>query len=197
MREMVKMVIVLTVLSSLSGGLLTALKNTTEERIDNQVLKFVKGPAIETIMEGAQNDPVADRFSLTVDGMERNFFVGVFDGNPQAVAFEAKASGFGGDMGVMVGFNVNTDKIIGVSVTTHNETPGIGATVETNTDFKNQFAGLPADTDPKVKKDGGGINAMSGATVTSRGVCTAVRKATDLYQQIKSQIKDQVKTFTG
>lgn len=194
---MLKMVIVLTVLSSLSGGLLAALKNTTEERIDNQVLKFVKGPAIEKILEGAANDPVSDRFSLAVDGEEKNFFVGVFDGTPKAVAFETKASGYGGDMGVMVAFDTETGKIIGVSVTTHNETPGVGATVEKDADFKNQFAGLPADADPKVKKDGGSINAMSGATITSRAVCKAVGKATDLYQQLSSKIKDQVKTFTG
>ncbi len=197
MREMLKMVIVLTVLSSLSGGLLAALKNTTEERIDSQVLKFVKGPAIEKILEGATNDPVSDRFSLAVDDKEKNFFVGVYDGTPKAVAFETRASGYGGDMGVMVAFNTETGKIIGVSVTTHNETPGVGATVEKDADFKSQFAGLPADADPKVKKDGGSINAMSGATITSRAVCKAVGKATNLYKQLSSKIKDQVKTFTG
>lgn len=197
MREMIKMVIVLTVLSSLSGGLLAALKNTTEERIDSQVLKFVKGPAIKKILEGASNDPVSDRFSIEIEGAERNFFVGVYDGKARAVAFETKASGYGGEMGVMVAFDVETDKIMGVSVTTHNETPGVGATVETNTDFKNQFSGLPADANPNVKEDGGGINAMSGATITSRAVCTAVGKATDFYQQMRSEIKDQAKTFSG
>lgn len=197
MREMVKMVIVLTVLSSLSGGLLAALKNNTQDRIDSQVLKFVQGPAIENILEDAANDPVSDRFSLTADEEEKDFFVGVYDGTPKAVAFETSASGYGGNMGVMVAFNVETDEVMGVSVTTHNETPGIGATVETDTNFKDQFAGLPADAAPSVKDDGGDINAMSGATVTSRAVCKAVRRATDLYQQLQSEIKDQVKTFTG
>ncbi|MFW6334349.1 MAG: RnfABCDGE type electron transport complex subunit G [Desulfosalsimonas sp.] len=199
MREMVKMVIVLTVLSSLSGGLLAALKNNTQDRIDSQVLTFVQGPAIEKILEDATNDPVNDRFSLKVEGEEeeRNFFVGVYDDTPRAVAFETRASGYGGDMGVMVAFNVETDEIMGVSVTTHDETPGVGATVETDTNFKNQFAGMSADADPQVKKDGGSINAMSGATVTSRAVCKAVSRATDLYQQMQSQINDQVKTFTG
>ncbi|MBS0013062.1 MAG: RnfABCDGE type electron transport complex subunit G [Desulfobacterales bacterium] len=197
MREMIKMVVVLVVLSSLSGGLLGALKNTTEERIDNQVLKFVKGPAIENILKGADNDPVADRFSLTVGEKENNFFVGVFDGTPKAVAFEAFAGGYGGDLGVMVAVNVKTDEIMGISVTTHNETPGIGATVETDSDFKNQFIGKSAAAAYKVKDDGGDITAMSGATVTSRAVCTAVRRAGDIYEKAKSQIKDQVNNFTG
>ncbi|MFO7860775.1 MAG: RnfABCDGE type electron transport complex subunit G [Desulfosalsimonas sp.] len=197
MREMVKMVVVLVVLSSISGGLLGALKTTTEERIDNQVLKFVQGPAIEDILKDAGNDPVSDRFSLTVGDEEKNFFVGIYDGNPRAVAFETSAGGYGGDMGVMVAVDVETDEIMGISVTTHNETPGIGATIETNEDFKKEFSGKPIIGDHKVKDDGGEITAMSGATVTSRAACKAVTRAGDIYEQVKSQIRDQVKNFTG
>lgn len=197
MREIIKMIVVLTILSSFSGGLLAALKNSTQERIDSQVLKFVKGPAIQKILAKATNDPVSDRFAIKVGEEEKNFFVGIYDGKPKAVAFETKASGFGGEMGVMVAFNIQTDKILGVSVTTHNETPGVGATVETNEDFKNQFAGLPASADPRVKKDGGNITAMSGATITSRAVCTAVGKAAEIYRDLQAKIKDKVKSFTG
>ncbi len=197
MREMVKMVIVLVVLSSLSGGLLAGLKNKYQERIDNQILTFVKGPAIHSILKDASNDPVADRFSLSINDAEKVFFVGIIDGVPRAVAFEAFGGGYGGDLGVMVAVDVQTDEIINISVTTHNETPGIGSAVETDTDFKNQFAGKKAVGDFKVKNDGGEITAMSGATVTSKAVCSAVQRAGDMYQQVKSQIKDQVKNFTG
>ncbi len=197
MREMVKMVIVLTVLSSVSGGLLAAIRNNTQDRIDGQVLKFVKGPAIEKIMEGASNDPINDRFAVEVGDEEKFFFVGVFDGEPKVVAFESKGSGYGGDVGVMVGVNVETGKIHAVSVTTHNETPGLGARVETHTDFKNQFRDVAIGTQTKVRKDGGNITAMSGATITSRAVCTAVREAGDLYAEVKPQIKKQLSNFSG
>ena len=197
MREMIKMVIVLTILSGFSGGLLAAIESTTEQRIESQVLKFVKGPAIEKIMEGAANDPINDRFSLDLQGEAKNFFVGVFDGAPKVVAFETKGGGYGGDVGVMVAVNVETGDIHGVSVTTHNETPGLGARVETNEDFKNQFSGVTIGTDTKVKQEGGDIAAMSGATVTSKAVCTAVRKAGDVYQKAKQQIKEKLSTFSG
>ncbi|MGM0452134.1 MAG: RnfABCDGE type electron transport complex subunit G [Thermodesulfobacteriota bacterium] len=197
MREMMKMVIVLTVLASLSGGLLAAVKNNTQERIDSQVLEFVKGPAILKILEGTSNDPIKDRFSLTVKDEERNFFVAKYDGKPKTVAFETKASGYGGDMGVMVAVNIQTGEISGVSVTTHNETPGIGARIETASDFKNQFEGLSITAGPKVKDDGGEINAMAGATVTSRAVTAAVRKAGDLYKTHESKIKDKAQSFAG
>ncbi len=64
MREMIKMVVVLTVISLLSGGLLAALRDGTKERIESQELEFVKGPAIRSIFEGVTNDPVASRFQI-------------------------------------------------------------------------------------------------------------------------------------
>lgn len=79
MREMIQMVVVLTVLSCVSGGLLAAIKTNTEERIAYQQLKFVKGPAILAILEGSSNNPITDRFTLKDGEVERSFFVGVFD----------------------------------------------------------------------------------------------------------------------
>src|SRR6056297_3076600 len=191
MREMIKMVVVLTVLSTLSGGLLAAIQSSTQERIDSQVLKFVKGPAIQKILEGATNNPVSDRFAVPVGEEEKNFFVGVYEGKPEVVAFETKGGGYGGDVGVMVAVNVESGKIHGVSVTTHNETPGLGARVETDEDFKNQFAGVPIGTETQVKKDGGGITALSGATITSRAFCKAVAKAGQLFEKVKPKIMEK------
>jgi len=197
MREMIKMVVVLTLLSCCSGGLLAAIQDNTQDRIDSQVLKFVKGPAIQTIMEGASNNPIDDRFSLQVDDAEKNFFVGIFDGEPKVVAFETKGGGYGGDVGMMVAVNVQSGEIRGVSVTTHNETPGLGARVETNEEFKNQFQGVPIGTETKVKADGGDISAISGATVTSRAVCKAVQNAGKLYEKVKPQIKEKMASFSS
>jgi len=80
MRELIKMVIVLTILSSFSGGLLAAIRNGTLERIEYQQLTFVKGPAIRAILEGYSNDPIVDRFKITHGDTEKSFFVGFFDG---------------------------------------------------------------------------------------------------------------------
>ncbi len=42
MREMIKMLVVLTILATLSGGLLAAIRDNTKDRIENQVLEFVQ-----------------------------------------------------------------------------------------------------------------------------------------------------------
>jgi len=195
MREMIKMVVVLTILCFFSGGVLAYLRNSTQERIDNQVLEFVKGPAVRTIFEGASNDPIADRFRLKDGDVERTFFVGVYDGEPRGIAFETSGKGFGGNVGVMVGINVKDDKLLGVSVTTHSETPGMGARAKTDPGFVSQFKDLSAKEPFKVTADGGSINALSGATITSRAVSAAATDAEKIYAKLKPQIDDKLKGF--
>lgn len=196
MREMIKMLVVLTVLSTFSGGLLAAINNKTKDKIQIQVLEFVKGPAIRKIFEGITNDPISDRFEIKDGETQRSFFVGVFDGEPKAVAVEAFGKGgYGGDVGLMVGIDVNEDKLIGVGVTTHSETPGMGARAETDPSFAAQFEGLTLKDPLKVTQDGGTINAISGATLTSRAVCSAATEATQVYLQLKPQIVEKMKEF--
>ena len=111
MRDMIKMVVVLSALSFASGGLLAYIQDGTKERIENQVLEFVKGPAIRTIFEGASNDPIVDRFQIKDGDIARTFFVGIFNGEPRAVAFETSGKGYGGVVGLMVGIDVEENKL--------------------------------------------------------------------------------------
>ncbi len=195
MNEMIKMVVVLTVLASVAGGVLAAVNQGTASQIEAQQLQFVKGPAINNLMAGSANNPIEDRFKLTVGDVERSFFVGKFDGKPSTVAFESFAKGFGGDIGVMVAFNMETEKLKGAAVTIHSETPGLGANAKEKPDLVAQFSGLPVSEGVKVTKDGGQINAISGATITSRAVCDAVSKAMGTYQQIKPEIQQEIQKF--
>ena len=195
MREMIKMVVVLTILSFFSGGVLAYIRNNTQERIENQVLEFVKGPAIRAIFEGAGNNPVTDRFTLKDGDVERTFFVGVFDGEPRGVAFETAGKGYGGDVGLMVGIDVKDNQLMGVSVTTHGETPGMGAKAKSDPSFAAQFTGLALEQTVAVTQDGGSISALSGATITSRAVSSAATDADKIYQKLKTQIADKLKEF--
>ena len=67
------MVVVLTVLSFVSGGLLAYVKDGTKDKIEFQQLTFVKGPAIKEILKGATNDPIKDRFKLKDGDTEQAF----------------------------------------------------------------------------------------------------------------------------
>jgi electron transport complex protein RnfG len=197
MREMIKMVVVLTVLSTVSGVLLAFVRDKTAVRIENQQLIFVKGPAINAILAGASNDPVASRFKLKDGEKERSFFVGVFNGEPNAVVFETFGKGFGGILGVMVGVNIKDDKIVGIGITTHSETPGVGSRAKTEPAFAAQFKGQSINNTFKVKADGGQVDAVSGATYTSRGVSDAVTDAGKIYQRLKPQIAENAEKQKG
>jgi electron transport complex protein RnfG len=194
MLELIKMIVVLTIISLASGGLLAALREGTQERIDNQVLEFVKGPAVRQVFEGAANDPIASRFQLKDGDVQRNFFVAVFDGEAKGLALESSSSkGYKGDIGLVVAIDVKADKLMGVGVTTHNETPGLGAKSKSDPKFAAQFKGVPGSGPVKVTQDGGSINAISGATITSRAVCDAVTDALGVYEKLKPQILDKMK----
>ena len=196
MREIIKMVVVLTILSCFSGGLLAYINTATEDRIESQILEFVKGPAVRSIFENASNDPIADRIQIKDGEIEHTFFVAVIDGEPRGVAFETFGKGgYGGDVGLMVGIDVKDDKLIGAGVTTHAETPGMGAKAKSDPSFVAQFQGLAVKDPIKVTKDGGTINAISGATLTSRAVSSAATEAGQIYQQLKPQITEKLKEF--
>jgi len=195
MREIIKMIVVLTVLSCFSGGVLAAIRGGTKDKIEYQQLVFVKGPAIRTILEGCSNDPIVDRFKIKDGDIERSFFVGVFDGKANTVAFESFGKGFGGDIGLMIGVNINDDKIVNIGVTTHSETPGVGSKAKSEPKLSNRFKGLGLINPFKVKADGGQIDAISGATVTSRGVCGGLTEAGNVYNRLKSQVAEKIKAF--
>jgi Na+-translocating ferredoxin:NAD+ oxidoreductase subunit G len=87
-------------------------------------------------------------------------------------------SGYIGNIRLLVGFD--TDGIIkGIEVLEHDETPGYGDLIENaRSDFNLQFVGRdPSREVLKIKKDGGVIDAISGATVTSEAYCEAVQIA--------------------
>jgi len=188
MREMINLFMAVFLFSAVSGGLLAFVKNGTQDRIVDQQLKFVKGPAIKQILEGCSNEPITDRFTIKDGDKERIFFIGEFDGKRNTVAFESKGSGFGGEIDVIVAVNVETDDIVGVAVTTHSETPGVGSRTKDDPSFGAQFKGLPIKETFKVKTDGGQIDAVSGATVSSKGVCGAVTASSAVYLRLKDEI---------
>jgi electron transport complex protein RnfG len=195
MRNMIKLFLAVVLFSAVSGGLLAGLRTATQARIETQQIKFVKGPAIKEILKGCSNDPLVDRFKVKDGKEERSFFAGVFDGKVNTVAMEVFGKGFGGQIGLMVAVNIETDQIVGVSVTTHSETPGLGARAKSDPSFVAQFKGKPINEPFKVKADGGQIDAISGATVTSRGVCGAVVLAAEIYKRLKNSIVEKAKSI--
>ena len=106
---------------------------------------------------------------------------GVFQG----AAVKTSEGGFGGKIDMMVGFLAD-GTIKGTSVLSHAETPGLGANMTGK--FKDQFVDKnPADFRLIVKKDGGDVDAITAATITSRAFSKAVDKAYKAFEANKAQ----------
>lgn len=189
MMELLRMVVVLSVITGLSGFILSTIKVATDPIIEEQVLANVQGPALKEVLLQATNDPIADRKPLSLPGTEQQVLVfpALKDGKLQAVAIEGAGQGYGGDVNVIVGFDVGADKVLGISVTTHKETPGLGSRVQENAFTKQFKAKDPAKA--VLKKDGGDIDAISGVTVSSVAVTDAVKQAAGWYAALKDTIK--------
>ena len=83
--------------------------------------------------------------------------------------------GYGGDITLMVGFKTDKKTVISYKVLAASETPGLGMKLKTP-EFADQFKGKNG-TSLRVKKDGGEIEAITSATITSRAVCRAIADA--------------------
>ncbi len=92
--------------------------------------------------------------------------------------------GFSGKVVIMVGIGVD-GKLINTAVLEHKETPGLGDKMSiTKSAFPEQFKGKdPQSFRLEVKQDGGDVNAITAATISSRAFCDAVQKAVDIVNK--------------
>ena len=103
----------------------------------------------------------------------------VLAGHEDGYAVETAVDGFGGTFRVMVGFD-QEGNILGYEILEHQETPGLGSHMEhwfKNADKPGQnIIGRKAGA-LRVSKDGGDVDAITAATITSRAFLKAVNQA--------------------
>jgi electron transport complex protein RnfG len=94
--------------------------------------------------------------------------------------------GFAGHIEIMAGF-LPDGSIHKIVVLNHKETPGLG-TKMTEPSFSSQFPGKnPEQFVLKVKKDGGQVDAITAATISSRAYCDALQRAFDSFKTIQNK----------
>lgn len=114
-------------------------------------------------------------------------------GRPVAAILEAVApDGYSGKIRMVVAVRENGE-VTGVRVVAHKETPGLGDYIEiAKSPWIRAFDGASReryrDGDWKVRKDGGRIDHMAGATITPRAVVKAVRRALEYYEENRDRI---------
>ena len=71
----------------------------------------------------------------------------------------------------------------------------MGAKAKDDPSFVVQFKDLALDKPFKVTTDGGQISAISGATITSRAVCSATNDAVNIFKELKPQLEEKIKAY--
>ena len=158
-------------------------------------LKLINQVASQSLYD---NDLVKDTITLHASpqlGTEQDTIAyrGRLKGQPSIVILEAVAAdGYSGKIGMIVAISYD-GAISGVRVVTHKETPGLGDYIDI---AKNKWISLFAgashtrypEGDWKVKKDGGQIDYMAGATITPRAVAKAVHNALHYFEQNRDKL---------
>jgi electron transport complex protein RnfG len=192
------MVFVLTLISSMSGLALSALDGLTKEQIKTTQLQVVYEPALKDLVQGYDNNPIADVVALDAgkDSKGRDIVKNVFPLKKGGQVFalglaETASGGYGGDITIMLAVNSQTNEVLGVKVLLHKETKGLGTPQEVP--FLGGFAGKSSADQLKTKALGGPIDGMSGATFSSTTVSKAAQSGYQYYLDNKDLILSKIK----
>ena len=173
-----RVVLVLVIIAAFSAVLLAYVNQITRGPIEENKQAEVK-KAIKIVLKGLPQFKVpAAPKTMEIDKSPIQFFPATAeDGTVVGYAVIAMApNGFSGEFPVMVGIDKD-GKIIDTYVLDHKETPGLGSKM-TEEKFKAQFRGKDLkNTKWQVKKDGGDIDAITAATITSRAFTAALLRA--------------------
>lgn len=185
------MLLSLTLISFCASALLAGGYVLTKEPIE-KALQEKKNAAIKEVLPKGDIE-IGKAVEVKLDGYEDAFVVypAKKGGNFIGCAIETyDNNGYGGKVRSMVGLNAE-GRVINYSVLEANETPGLGAKVSDWFKTKGDIRGKdPASEDFKVKKDGGEIDAITAATITSRAFLSSVKLAYQAFIRYKEQQKE-------
>ena len=126
--------------------------------------------AIEAVLPGGGDE--------VTDYTDETGLVSTVYASETGYAIEVTPGGFDNTITMMVGID-KAGNVLGISIISHTETAGLGAVAAANTSageaFRGQFVGTSGSV--SVTKDGGQLDAITGATITSRAICVGVNAA--------------------
>jgi len=193
MREIAKLVLVMTLIAGGAGLLLSLVEELTREPIAIQ-RRQESLKALKAVLPETDNRLDEDTVSLVIgqdrkgENIRRVFYRGRRQGELVGVAYKVVApDGYSGNIEVMVGIDPQ-GTLSGLEILAHAETPGLGGKIVT-TGFRRQFLGKNlTNADWRVKKDGGSFDQITGATISPRAIVKAVAGSLRFYTEHQAEI---------
>ena len=174
MRETLKLIAVLTVIALLVGLMIATAEMVTRRPIKEALARAEMAAVREVLPQGVPEPE--ERWVIMADGTSNKVYIA-----GRAIALEASSTkGYGGTIRVMFGFDEG-GRLYNYTVLDHRETPGLGDKIKDV--FKTSVTNRPATTVWRVKKDGGKIDAITAATVSSRAMLDAIERAYQIRER--------------
>lgn len=177
------MVLSLTLISFGAAACLGFVYELTKKPIELSNLNK-KLAAIKQVVPEFNNNPDSEMYKVpTGEGDSLEIYPAKKDNEIVGYAINTYSNkGFSGTINLMTGFKPD-GSIINISVLYQKETPGLGTKMK-EPEFKDQFTGKnPLEFPLKVKKDGGQVDAITAATISSRAFCDAVQRGYNTLQK--------------
>jgi len=184
--SMTNIVLSLTLICLIAGIALATANKYTEGAIAVSKAAVLQN-AIKNVMPEFDNNPVDEQYKIAVaENDSLTVYAAKKEGNAVGYAVESYTKdGFSGLIRVMVGFDAE-GKLYNYSVLEHNETPGLGSKMEDwfrrNNNRQNVIGRDMTKGLLKVSKDGGDVDAITAATISSRAFLDAINRAYNAYQ---------------
>lgn len=188
MSDIIRMVVVLSLIAGVSSAALTAANIKLGPQIDKQTDLYVRGPALERLFEQPAEEVLGNKVVIKAAELDIPVFFTTVDDKVATLAIEAIGKGgYGGDLKIMVGIDLDAALITGMEVVSHSETPGLGARIS-EVSFRKQWQGLPTDSPIALSSTGGTIDSISGASTTSGAAVRGTNDALDFVRDYKDEI---------
>lgn len=174
---MKNMLLSLTLIAGAMGAVLAWVHSLTVDEISESIAR-AKIEALTEVLPEFDNDPSATEQEMELDGIPTNIYSATLNGEKSGTAVETGTlDGFSGEIRVMVGFDA-IGAVTGYRILQHTETPGLGAKADSwFCDPTGNRSIIGTNGDLKVSKDGGEIDGITAATITSRAFLDAVNRA--------------------
>jgi electron transport complex protein RnfG len=182
-RDILKLGLVLMVIAAVSGGSLAYVHKVTsaviEERKAKEVAQSMKAvlPSAEDFRQLDEDELAPVRTDPKFAGV-KTVYTGSTGGQVDGVVAMVETSGYGGKVGLLIGIDSRLG-VSGIQVLSQSETPGLGTNI-TKPEFLSQFVGRGAGGALAVSKEGGEIQAVTGATISSKAVVAGVNVVREL-----------------
>jgi Na+-translocating ferredoxin:NAD+ oxidoreductase subunit G len=189
MKEILRLCCVLTLIGAVCAAAMAFVDQKTREPIE-EFHKAGKMEAAKALLPGFDNDPVKDAIVVREGPKDSTVFYRFTKGGKTiGAAFTVVApSGYGGAIEILVAVD-SAAVISGIEIISQQETPGLGSKI-TLPFFKDQFKGKSINDPPNwaVQKDGGTFRQVTGATLSSRAVTSAVAGGLEVLESYKAQV---------